>query len=195
MPTGAHIPCAAGARRPVAGRGRARLRRFLRREDGAVTIPAIIFIPFFLMIMFSSIELSFLSIRHMLLERAVDDVARVLRLGIAPLPPLQDLKRTLCGRVALVPNCMKDLAVEVVEIDKTTWSSTTAGQRVPCVDRSLVTQPDTEVERGAANQLMLMRACLKVHPIMPTFGIGPLLPLDSEGTLALVSMTAFVNEP
>ncbi|MDP2063626.1 MAG: hypothetical protein Q8J98_11060 [Phaeovulum sp.] len=170
-------------------------RRFLCREEGAVTIPTIIFIPFFLLLFTSSVELATLSIRQSLLDRAVDDTARILKLGIEPLPDHQTLKRSICNRMAIVPTCMQDLMVEVIEIDRTTWSTARAGTAVTCIDASEETEPETLIQRGISDQLMLMRVCLKVKPMMPGAGVGAQLVTDASGALALVVVTAFVNEP
>lgn len=169
--------------------------RFLRGEDGAVTIPTILFIPFFLLIFTSSIELATLSIRQSMLERAVDDTARILRLGIEPLPDHTTLKRSICNRIAIIPTCMEDLMIEVIEINKDTWTTSRAGTAVTCVDHSVVTQPETLILRGREDQLMLMRVCLKVKPMMSGAGIGAQLVKDASGEIALVVTTAFVNEP
>lgn len=174
---------------------RLRRRRFLQREDGAVTIPTIIFIPFFLLIFTSSIELSTLSIRQSLLDRAVDDTARILRLGIEPLPDHTTLKRAICNRIGIISNCMADLMVEVIEVDKTTWTTTRSGTAVTCIDHSDAITPETLILRGKEDQLMLMRVCLKVKPMMPGAGVGAQLVKDGDGSVALVSVTAFVNEP
>ncbi len=42
---------------------------------------------------------------------------------------------------------------------------------------------------------MLIRACAKFDPIVPTTGLGFRLPKDNTGAYALISSTAFVNEP
>ncbi|WP_372840234.1 TadE/TadG family type IV pilus assembly protein [Phaeovulum sp.] len=173
----------------------ARPRRFLRREDGNVTIPTVMFIPFFLMVFASSIELSTLSIRQSLLDRAVDDTARILKLGIEPLPDHTTLKRSICNRMAIAPNCMNDLKVEVFEIDKTTWTTALAGTSVACVDRTAEEQEESLLQRGVSDQLMLMRVCLKVDPMMPGAGVGAQLVKDPTGAVSLVVVTAFVNEP
>lgn len=170
-------------------------RRFFAREDGSVTIPTVLFIPFFLLIFTSSIELATLSIRKSMLERAVDDTARILKLGIEPLPDHLTLKRSICNRMAIVPTCMQDILIEVIEIDRVSWTTARAGTAMTCVDRSEETEPETLIQRGIADQLMLMRVCLKVSPMMPGAGVGAQLVKDAGGELALVAVTAFVNEP
>lgn len=173
----------------------ARLRRFRDREDGASTLPAILFLPFFLMLMFSGVEMGVMILRQTMLERGVDMSVRILRLGIEAMPSHDTLKRSICNNVAFMPNCMTDLSVEIFEVDKATWVSTGAGTAVTCNDRSLVSQPVTTLDRGEPNQLMLMRACLRVDPMMPHTGLGAALHKDASGTFAMVVSTAFVNEP
>ncbi len=50
-------------------------------------------------------------------------------------------------------------------------------------------------EFGTSNEMMLIRACVMLDPIFPTTGMGFHLPMDGTGAYALVSSTAFVNEP
>ena len=56
----------------IAKRLSQRLRGLARSEDGTATIPVLIFVPFFLLFLLSSVEMGMLMIRHVLLERAVD---------------------------------------------------------------------------------------------------------------------------
>ena len=42
---------------------------------------------------------------------------------------------------------------------------------------------------------MLLRACYKFKPVFPTTGLGGQLTKDSEGFTAIVSTSAFVQEP
>jgi Flp pilus assembly protein TadG len=174
---------------------KARIARFWRHQDGATTLAAVLFIPLFLMIFMSSVEISTLAIRQAMLDRAVDQTSRILRLGIEPLPDHALLKRAICNRLAIVPGCIENLTVEVVEVDKTSWSTTRAGTAATCVDLSEEATPEMLIQRGQSDQLMLMRVCLKVKPMMPGAGVGARLTTDGSGALALVVATVFVNEP
>lgn len=171
------------------------LRRFRRSQDGASTVPAVLFLPLFLLIMLGAIELGVLILRQTLFERGVDLSARILRLGIQPMPSHDLLKKSICTNIAFIPNCMQDLSVEIFEVNKTTWASTGAGTSATCTDRSLVTPPSVVLQRGQSNQLMLLRACLKVDPMMPGISLGAALKKDTSGQFALITTTAFVNEP
>ena len=65
------------------------LRRFRRSERGAATIEFVITFPALLMMLASAVDLGFISLRHSMLESAMDQVVRDIRLGTgsAPRPP------------------------------------------------------------------------------------------------------------
>jgi hypothetical protein len=172
---------------------RRRFGRTLREEDGTSTIPFVIFMPFFLVLVMSSLEMGMLMIRHVMLERAVDMSVRGLRLGIWTPPTHTELKRTICNMAGVIPDCMNVLLIELRPVDTTTWQPLAAGPT--CVDRAQSVQPVTTFNYGSGDNMMLIRACAKFDPIFPMTGMGFHLPKDNTGAYALVSSTAFVNEP
>lgn len=173
----------------------ARPLRFWRSEAGAATIPALFWLPIFLGIMFSSVELGVMVLRQTLFERGVDLSVRILRLGIVPMPEHEVLKKSICSNIAFIPDCMSDLAVEIYQVDKVTWTSSGAGKSATCTDRTSTDPLNVDLQRGQSNQLMLLRACLKVDPMMPGVGFGASLRKDDAGQFAMITTTAFVNEP
>lgn len=188
--------------------------RFARAENGASTIPAVLFLPLLLSIMFSSVEIGLLNLRQVLLDRGLDQTVRILRLGQAVLPADQTqaltmIKRSICTNIAFVQSCMQDLTVEIFEVDRqitvsgTTknpivtrnWTSSGRGTKASCTDRNLTSPPVTTLNRATPDDLMLVRACLKVNPVMPTYALGSILVKDSSDMVALVSTSAWVREP
>lgn len=172
---------------------RARLGRAAREEDGAATIPFIIFLPFFLLLVMSALEMGTLMLRHVMLERALDVSVRDLRLGKWTNPTHEDFKRVVCNRAGVLPDCMNVLLIELRPISTVTWEPLSSGPI--CVDRAEVIQPVTTFTSGAGDQMMMIRACAKFDPIFPTSGLGFQLPRDNTGAYALTAATAFVNEP
>ncbi len=187
---------------------------FARQEDGASTIPAILFLPILLAIMFSSVELGLLNLRQVMLDRGLDQTVRILRIGVAPLPAdpkeaLKTIKRSICTNIAYIHSCMQDLTVEIFEVNRNItvtgsgtnikvtrdWVSTGAGTTATCTDRNLSSPPTVTLNRATPDDLMLIRACLKVDPIMPTYALGAMLVKDQSGMVALVSTSAWVREP
>ncbi len=175
----------------------ARLRRFLRRkaqeEDGTATIPFVILFPAFMVIVLSSIEMGILTVRQVMLERGLDLTVRNLRLGVWAAPTHTDIKRAICNNAGLIPDCMNSLLVELQPVNKTTWQPLTPN--ATCVNKSLPVQPVTAFNPGASDEMMLIRACVKVKPMAPLTGLGMQLHKDPSGEYALVSTSAFVNEP
>ncbi len=174
---------------------RLRLRavRAAREEDGTATIPFILFLPFFMMLVISSLEMGMLMMRHVMLERALDLSVRDLRLGTFT-GDYAAFKKLVCDRSAFIPHCDDVLVVELRPVSTTTWEPLTSGPI--CVDRADPLKPlNNPFLPGAGDELMLIRACAKFDPIVPTTGLGLHLPKDNTGAYALVSSTAFVNEP
>jgi hypothetical protein len=173
------------------------MRRFFRRaakdESGTATIPFVIFLPFFLTLVISSLEMGLLMMRHVMLERALDLAVRDLRLGIWVPASNIDLKQRICNYAGILPDCMNAVLVELRPVSKITWQPLSSGP--VCVDRTAQVQPLTEFITGTSNDMMLVRACVKVEPMFPMTGIGFSLPKDASGAYSLVSSTAFVNEP
>ena len=177
------------------------LRRFFRRaareEDGTATIPFVIFVPFFLLLVMSSLEMGTLMTRHVLLERALDLSVRDLRLGTwTPTDPNNagnELRARICNYFGLLSNCPQTLMIELRPVSKVTWAPLSSGAN--CVDRSKPVNVNPLPTFGTSNEMMLIRACMKVNPIFPTSGLGFALSKDGTGAYTLVSSSAFVNEP
>lgn len=169
------------------------LGRKAREEDGTATIPFLIFLPFFLVLVVSSLEMGLLMVRHVMLERAVDMTVRGLRLGTWTNPTHESIKREICNNAGLIPDCMNAVLVELRPVSKVTWEPLSSGPT--CVDRAETVQPVTEFNPGVGDDMMLIRACSKFDPIFPLTGAGFHLPKDNTGAYALVAATAFVNEP
>ena len=64
-----------------------------------------------------------------------------------------------------------------------------------CVNRADDFTAVDQFTEGTDNEMMLVRACAIFDPIFPMTGLGFHLPKDNTGAYALVSATAFVNEP
>ncbi len=168
--------------------------RFLRSESGAVTIPTVMWIPLFLMILVGSVELMLINMQQILLNRAMDVTSRSLRIGSETIPTHDDLKTRMCDAIRFVPDCMDNLAVEVFPIDTATWSLSNTDAPM-CTDATSDAVLTPEIATGGANQLIVLRACLKLRPMSPADPLALALDLDAGGRFALVATTVFVNEP
>ncbi|MDF2141589.1 hypothetical protein [Paenirhodobacter sp. CAU 1674] len=169
-------------------------RRFCHAQDGAVTIPALLFLPAFFMIMIASVELGVLMMKRTLIEHGVDIATRALRTGSQSLPDHDALKAAVCANMPFMNDCERDLTIEIFRIDPDNWEAALANP-VKCTDRTVEDAPDVTLETGAINEMMMLRACLKVTPMTSVDPLARALATDAAGQFRMVTTTVFVNEP
>ncbi len=177
-------------------------RSFLRAEEGTATIEFVFVIPIVMTIFMASLESSFYMVRHVMLERSVDQVVRDLRLGLIPNLTHKKLKTAICERsayISSVANCVDSMKIWLQSVDTATFAMIAPPKN--CVDRSepidpLYEPPANEFEVGSDNEIMLMRICLKEEPMFPTTIVGAgLIRDEADGSYGLVATSVFVNEP
>lgn len=169
-----------------------RLRRFAGREDGTATLEFVLMFPLFIMFFLSTFELGMALARQMMMDRAVDLAVRSVRIGLVPTVTSDALRDLICEN-ALMPNCVADLRLEMIEVDPRAWR---APEPVPdCVDRADPARAARNFDPAVQNQLMVLRVCAVFDPYFPTTGLGARLQEGRGGTYALVSSSAFVVEP
>ena len=82
------------------------INRFRRDEAGSVeTISFAIWMPMIIIVLLTTLEVGAYTARATMLERAVDLVARDIRLGTGTAPQHDALKTQICDRAVLVPSC------------------------------------------------------------------------------------------
>lgn len=174
-----------------------RLRRALRRlgmsEEGSATLEFVLIFPAFVLIFVSAFESGLLTLRYVMLERAVDISVRNLRLGLWEDPDHDMLRDEICAQSVVIGNCQSVLLVELIPVDPNTWDLPSAN--APCVDRDEELQPVTDFVVGKQNEMMLVRACAIFDPIFPTSALALQLAVDSSGGYAVSAASSFVNEP
>jgi hypothetical protein len=172
-----------------------RAAKVAREEDGTATIPFLLFLPFFMMLVISSLEMGMLMLRHVMLERALDMSVRDLRLGNFT-GDYYEFKRLVCNRAGVIPDCVNVLYIELRPVSTITWQPLSA--QATCINRDEPINAQQQIDAfkpGAGDELMLIRACSKFDPIVPTTGLGFHLTWDNTGAYSLIATSAFVNEP
>lgn len=169
------------------------LRRFGLSEDGSATIEFAITFPAVVTVLLSGIELGFVTLQHAMLERAVDITVREIRLGTGTAPQHDEIKDRICSRAGFIADCGSNLRLEMIQVDPRAWSG--VPETPDCTDRSEPVQPVRAFVNGQENELMILRACAKIDPVFPTTGLGKSLVKGAGGQYALVSTSAFVQEP
>ncbi|OOY05679.1 TadE/TadG family type IV pilus assembly protein [Thioclava sp. F28-4] len=177
-------------------------RAFLKAEDGAVTIPALLWIVFLIFFMFAGIELGVIFIKQTLLTRATEATSRIIRIGNYSSIDEKTLRHEICKQAGFFgSSCMNRVSVEMFQVDKTNWTSSIANHPVRCEDFSDVTKPPPAgtLESAAPDQLILVRVCLREKPMLLEDFIAQAFleasPVGADGDYALVATTAIVIEP
>lgn len=169
------------------------LTRF-KRDEGNATIEFAIFFPLLVTLLLSTVEIGILSIRQVMLEQAVDLTVRDLRLGKIESPDQDKLRNLICARSLVVADCSGSLLVELRPVSTVTWAP--LSEDTTCKDRSVEIDPENiVVAPGQSNDMVLIRVCAIFIPVFPTTTFGIHLSRDEYGGYALVTSSAFVNEP
>ena len=169
------------------------LTRFRRQDDGSATLEFAIIIPAFLMILMSTVELGLVNIRQSLLERALDQTVRELRLSTGEPAQHDAIRDRVCDLSGFIENCATSLRLEMVSQDPFNWTG--INPEPDCVSRIEDVQPVRTFTTGQSNELMLIRACMKFRPIFSDWGLGGDLGKDADGRVSLFAASAFVQEP
>jgi hypothetical protein len=171
-----------------------RLRRRMGREDGNATIEFVILFPMFVFLLVSAVEVGFITIRHTMLDRAVDMTVRDIRLGTGNAPQYDDIRDAICERAPVIPDCQDNVKIEMIRMDLRAWTPPPADY--DCVNHAEEVQPVRTFTNGMSNEMMLLRICAMFEPIFPLSGLGRDLKANSAtGYTAMVTATAFVQEP
>lgn len=175
-----------------------RVVRLRRDEDGNATIEFVFLFPLFMTIFLMGFEAGFYMVREVMLERATDYAVRDIRLGNGKVPDFDLVTEKICENTFGIYGCEESLHVymEEVEIAPGAIAAVTGDAR--CINRrSDVPQYRPEdYNIGDTNTMMVIQVCATVSPLFPTTGIGLGIARDDlNGDTAIVTTSAFVNEP
>ncbi|NOC45124.1 MULTISPECIES: TadE/TadG family type IV pilus assembly protein [unclassified Ruegeria] len=167
------------------------LRLFRQSEAGNATIEFIMLVPFFLALLVAGAELSIITMRHAALERGVDLIVRDIRLGTGTDWNHDVIRDRIC-EVSGIKDCTGNLRLQMVKQDA--FAGIVLSDSIPCTDSSEDPKPVLDFKSGQSNELMILRACLRIDPVLETSAIAKLVP-DATGHYAVTATTAFVQEP
>lgn len=169
-----------------------KIRQFKRSEKGNASVEFAIMVPILLVFMLAAVEIGIMTLRHAILERALDDTVRWVRLNTGATPTHAELKAMVC-EYNVVPNCADNLTLEMAPRDIRNWEPMSA--TYACTDQSTTITPMSEYSFGMDNDLVVLRACAKYEPLFPGTVFASAMQLDADGNASLTTSTAFVQEP
>ncbi len=165
----------------------------LRREDGNSTIEFVILFPIFMVIFMSAFEIGLLMVRQVMLDRATDVVVRALRIGEWDNPDYEEVKDQICNQALILPDCYDNLRLNLTSVDQESWEFGT--DAALCIDKEEAIQPAVSFTLGIQHEMMLVQVCVLQEPFFPLTGLGLQLKRVSDDYYALMTQSAFVNEP
>ncbi|WP_418592979.1 TadE/TadG family type IV pilus assembly protein [Ponticoccus sp. (in: a-proteobacteria)] len=168
------------------------LTRFRREEDGNATVEFAFYFTVFFLILAAGIEIAILNLRHTMLERGVDLATREIRLSTGHVPAYSEVKAVICAQ-SVMGDCEANLRLEMRQVDPRNFD--VLPHDADCQNAEETPRPVRTFEAGQDNELMLIRACLKFKPILPTTALGKALTKDDDGYSQLIVNSAFVQEP
>ncbi|WP_281274733.1 TadE/TadG family type IV pilus assembly protein [Histidinibacterium lentulum] len=171
---------------------RAALRRRIVSEDGNSTIEFVLLFPLLFTLFLMSVEVGVLTTREAMLARGTDLTVRDLRLTTGETPDAEELRRRICERAAIIPNCMDRLMLELEARPLADWSGPRPSVR--CVDRTHDPDPVTTFRPGLQNQLMVVRVCALFEPLFPAASLGFSI-AGERGLYGITTVAGFVHEP
>jgi Flp pilus assembly protein TadG len=167
-------------------------RSFRACTSGAAALEFALIAPLFLAITFSCLEGGLYMTRSILLDRAMSQAIRLIRVDAKDAPRTQpQMKAAICKGMMLVDDCVNAITVEM------TWIETAADfptADMPCVDRGQTIQPTVNFTAGKFGSIMYVRACLVSDPLTPGLGFALQLPKDTKGGYGLRSASAYMTE-
>ncbi len=164
----------------------------MRREDGTAAMEFVLVVPVIMMIFMASFESGLMMVRSIMLEQSVDMTMRELRLGHFSNVTNRLLKREICARTVVFPDCMANIKIQLDRVSTEDWNMPATPRK--CIDRRAAGEPVEVMNPGQQNDLMIVRVCVAQQAMFPTSGIALKLPLD-QGAYGLVTRTAYSVEP
>jgi Flp pilus assembly protein TadG len=178
---------------PRRGIFRPAARGFRRDQTGTSAIEfAILAAPFFAFLLLI-LELAIVYLIGQALENATQESARLVRTGQADTFSLQSFAKDVCDRMTAIPNCEKNLRIDVRVVPD---FKTAAGLPTPTVDG----KDRFGFDAGRGNDIVLVRTYYdwSGSPALPAlikFGIGERAAVTAANTYTLNAAAVFRNEP
>lgn len=170
-------------------------KKLNKDKKGVAAIEFTLLAPVFFALIFGIIEMGYLFLKINMLNNAVAVVSKVVYTGAAADGSVtyEDIEDSICDNIYFSgTNCSGNLHIELTEISSFSDFPTTVAE---CEDTDLNITPSVSYNPGSAKSIIYMRACLMTDILMPGLAFGLNLEKTANNKYALISSTAFVNEP
>ena len=172
-------------------------RSFQEDRTGGATIEFVLCLPLFVFLFTIAFEAGLMSTRQVMLEHGMTQTVRNIRIGAIRNIDGQTLIQEICEQATIIPDCTNQVRIEMIPISIDQWDTSLITGEAQCRNRD---EDDSEallqpVFTGNNNDMMFLRACALIDPMLPDIGIGKRMGDSEGGPYKLVTSTAYVLEP
>ena len=139
------------------------------------------------MLFIAAFETSMLLTRQVMLERALDQSVRHLRLTTGLSVTHDAIRENLCENTVVLNNC--DRVPGARPAPDRQDSYVLPDYHTMCLSEDGEVHPANRFNPGGQNELMLIRACARVNRILPISGLGLQLTRDDAGAIHVTAAT------
>lgn len=169
-----------------------------RKTDGTAAMQFVIVFPLIMTLFAFACDLGLILMRKVMLERAVDVEVRQIRIGARAADDYTGLREDICAGAMIIPHCQSRLKLELKAMAPRVWEA--PGHAPDCESLSEVTiTAPRQFDAARSNQLVILRACVVLEPLMPGWGLGQSLLSNGSGSknrfYQITASTSFVKEP
>ncbi|MFZ3584058.1 TadE/TadG family type IV pilus assembly protein [Loktanella sp. DJP18] len=170
------------------------LRRFRLSEAGNSSIEFVLLFPAIWMMFGATMEAGMYSMQQVMLERGLDLTVRDVRLGIIPAPTHEKLVKATCKYAVILIDCETNMRLEMLKSTPTAFVA--PSPTVPCIDKVQTGIANVAISNGANNDLMVLRVCVQIEPLLPLAAMGrELIKGGKPGHYPLSATSSYVMEP
>jgi hypothetical protein len=117
-----------------------------------------------------------------------------VRLGIMENPTHDKLVASTCSNALIMVDCESSLRLEMITSSPTAFAAPAGG--ITCINKEESPPGPIEIVNGKNNDLMMLRVCMQIKPLLPFAGLGKALIQDGNGGYySLTATSAYVMEP
>lgn len=176
-----------------------RRARHLRRDAiAAVTVQFVVALPIVIYCFTFATDFGMAMTRSAMLERALDLESRAVRIGQRAPDDYDGIRRGICQRARLIPDCLSRVKLEVRAMSPSRWEPLSASPDCESLSEVTVTAP-SNFDSAQSNQLVLIRACVVFEAISPGGGFAQAVMSTGAGGFnryyQLTATNSYVMEP
>lgn len=171
------------------------LHTWIKDESGASTLEFVLLFPVVFSVFLMSLETSIIIVRQAMLERAVDITSRSLRLSSRLDLTTETVADMICDKARIIRNCHETISLDLRSIVRPSY--VLPSRDAMCIDRNTLLRPVTRFEPSQTlpNELMLLRVCVEIDPLLRVSALMAQINDDTSGRLFMEASTIFVSEP